>query len=61
MTSEGGTQATVSCEGNSALAYLKIEIMPVFVSFGIGFVPPVIFGIGSVILLISGIFARLRS
>lgn len=61
LTTSGGIEVQVSCEGASNVAYTEMGMVGFLISMGVGVVIPILLGILSIALLIWGIVARVRS
>lgn len=61
ITAFGDQEVTVECEGASAAAVSEMGMVGILVSLGIGLLLPVVLGLASLVLLIWGIIALIRS
>lgn len=61
VTSPSGGEVTVECTGVTAVAYTEMGVTGTLVGLGIGFVIPIGLGLVSLVLLIWGIIALIRS
>lgn len=61
LYASGSAEADVRCEGASSVASSTMGILPTLIATGAGILIPVVLGFLSLVLLIWGIIARVRS
>lgn len=61
LSSPTTTEVVVECTGASGVAYTETGMVGMLVAMGIGVVIPIVLGVASLVLLIWGIIARVRS